>query len=122
MIVGGRVGGAEPEPRRGHGHRHQAGDRVHLDAADAVRDRLGEAAAVELGHAEAVVEEGELELARLEDAADAGVVVGRGEIAERVGMAPRAREVRAVLRLQEPDHDHVAHDARLTRSRADARA
>ena len=70
---------------RGHGHRHQAGDRVHLDAADAVRDGLREAPAVELRHAQAVVEEGQLELAGLQHPADAGVVVGRQKVAERSG-------------------------------------
>ena len=80
-----------------------------------MRDGLREAPAVELGHAQAVVEERQLELAGLQHPADAGVVVGRQKIAERVGMAPGAREVRAVLRLQKPDHDHVAHCACLRR-------
>jgi hypothetical protein len=30
-------------------------------------------------------------------------------------VAPGAREIRAVLRLQETDHDHVAHGACLRR-------
>ena len=115
VIVGRRVGAADAEPLGAHGDRHEAGDRVHLDAADAVRDGLGEAPAVELRHAQAVVEERELKLAGLEHPADAGVVVGRHEIVLRVRVAPGAREIRAVLRLQKPDHDHVAHDACLRR-------
>ena len=111
MIVGRRVGGAEAEPRGAHRHRHEAGDRVHFDTADAVRHGLRKAPAVELRHAEAVVEEGQLELAGLEHPADMGVIVGRRKIAARVGVAPGAREIRAVLCLQEPHHDHVAHDA-----------
>src|SRR5581483_8005525 len=56
-----------------------------------------------------IVEEGELELAGLQHAGDVGVVVGRGEIAARFGVAPGAGEVGAVLRLHEADQDNVAH-------------
>ena len=71
--------------------------------------RLGETAAVKLRHAQAIIEEGELELAGLQHAGNVGVVVGRGEVIPRVGMAPGAREVRAVLRLQKADQYDVAH-------------
>ena len=111
VIVGGRVCGADAEPLGRHGDRHQAGDRVHLHAADTVLDRFREAPAMELRHAQPVVEEGELELASLQHAADARVIVGGEKVAHGVGMAPGAREVRAVLRLQKPDQDHLAHDA-----------
>ena len=93
VIVGSRVGGAEAEPRGAHGHRHEAGDRVHLDAADAVRDGLREASTVKLRHAEAVIEEGELELARLQHLTDMRIIVGRGEVVSRVGVTPGAGEI-----------------------------
>ena len=76
VVVGGRVGGTEAEVRGAHGHRHEAGDRIHLDAANAVRDGLRETSTVKLRHAEAVIEEGELEFPCLQHPADVCVVIG----------------------------------------------
>ena len=88
-----------PSSSGAHRHGHEAGDGVHFDAADAMCDGIREASAVEFRHAEAVIEEGQLKLARLEHPADVCVVVWRREIAPRVGVAPGAREIRAVLCL-----------------------
>src|SRR3546814_10820499 len=51
----------------------------------------------------------EVELARLQHAGDVLVVVHRQEVGARIGMAPRGREIGAVLRLQEADQGHLAH-------------
>src|SRR5262249_9885082 len=109
VIICGRVGGTHTEPYRAHCDRHETGNWVHLHAADAMRDRFGKASAMELRHAEPVIEESQLELTGLEHSADMGVVVGRGIIDARKRMPPRAREIRTVLRLQEPHQDHFAH-------------
>ena len=121
LVVGRRVGHAEAEPLGRHAHGHHAGDRVHLHAANAVLDGLRVAPAVELGHSEPVVEEGELELAGLEHLADVAIEVGRHEIGAGVGMAPRGGKVGAVLRLQESDQRHLSHVRRVL-DRGDAAA
>src|SRR3712207_800616 len=82
-VEGLEVGGArrrpQPEARGGGGHGRQHHDRVHLHAADAVLDGVAVVRAVAVRHGEAVVEEAEVELPGLQDAADLPVVVGREE-------------------------------------------
>src|SRR5678815_2855585 len=77
--------------------------------------------AVAVGHGQPVVEEGEVELARLERARDALVVVGGEEVLCRGGMRPRGRVVRAVLGLEKGHHRHLAVGARRHRA-LDARS
>ena len=109
LVVAGRIGRAEAEPLGRHAHDGEHGDGVELHAADAVRDRVRVVAPVHVGHRQAVVEEAEMELAVLQHAADMPVVVRRPGIGARLRVAPGAREVRAVLRLQEGDQGHLAH-------------
>ena len=93
LEIGGGEGGAEAEALGGHAHDGQDGDRVHLDAADAVGDGVGVVAAEQVGHGEAVVEEAEVELAGFQGAADAAVVLGAGEVL--LGLAGGARSRRS---------------------------
>ena len=109
LVIRRRVGHAEAEPLGRHAHGHHAGDGVHLHAANAVLDGLRIPSAVELRHAEPVVEEGELELSRLQHLADVAVEVRRHEIRARVRMAPGGGKIGAVLRLQESDQRHLSH-------------
>ncbi len=82
---------------------------IHLHATYAVLDGVAVVVAVAVRHRQAVVEEAEVELAFLQHAADGAVVVGGHGVIARFRMTPGAHEVGAVLRLQEPDHDHLAH-------------
>ena len=107
--IGGRTGGAEAETFRRHAHHREHGDRVHLHAAYAMLDRVAMVVAVAVRHREPIVEEAEVELAFLQHAADGAVVVGRHGVVARFRMAPGTYQVGAVLRLQEADHDHLAH-------------
>ena len=90
-----------PRWRGGQAHRGEQRDQVHLDHADAVAHRLREVVAVAVGHGQAVVEEGQVELARLQRARDALVVLGGEEVRRGRRMPPRGRVVRAVLGLEE---------------------
>ena len=107
LEVGGRAGGGEAQLRGHRAHGHQHDQRVHLRGADAVFDGVGVVVAVAVGHGQAVVEERHVELAGFEDAGDFLVVVGRMGVVARFRMAPGARQVRAVLRLQEAHHHHL---------------
>jgi len=88
FVVGGRAGGAESEPRGRHAHRHQAGDRVHLHAADAVLDGVHVIVAIAVRHRQAIIEESEMEFARLQHAPDFLIIVGRHEIGAAFRMPP----------------------------------
>ena len=107
LEIRGAEGGAEAEAFGRHAHDGEDGDRVHLHAADAVGDGVGVIAAEQVGHGEAVVEEPEMEFAGFQRAADAAVILGRGEILVGERMAPGPDEIRAVLRLQEPHQSHL---------------
>ena len=107
--IGGGAGGAETQALGRHAHHCEHGDRVHLHAADAVLDRVAMVVAVAVRHRQTVVEEAEVELAFLQHAADGAVVVGGHRVIARFRMAPGTDKVGAVLRLQETDHDHLAH-------------
>ena len=109
LVVGAGIGRAEAQPLGRHPHHGQDGDRIHLDAADAVLDRMGVIAAIAVRHRQPIVEEPQMEAPGFQDAADAAVVLGRGEVRQRQWMPPRADEVRAVLRLQEGDQRHLPH-------------
>ena len=111
LEVGGRAGRGEAQLLRHRAHGHEHDQRVHLGGADAVLDGVRVVVAVAVGHGEAVVEEGHVELAGLQDAGDLLVVVGGMGIVARLRMPPGARQVRAVLRLQEPDHHHLPRHA-----------
>jgi hypothetical protein len=65
-------------------------------------------AGIEIGKRQTVVEKRHLDLAVLQRAGDALVVFGREEIRHRRRMAPRSRQVGAVLRLQKGDERHQA--------------
>ena len=85
-------------------------------------DRVAMIVAVAVRHRQAIVEEAEVELAFLQHAADRAVVVGRHGIVARFRMTPGTDEIRAVLRLQETDHDHLAHSVAPSREARDHRA
>ena len=116
LVVRRRVGAADAEMTRGQPHRGEERDQVELDHADAVAHGFGMVVAVAVGHGQAVVEEGEVELARLERARDALVVVGGEEVLCRGRMPPRGRVVRAVLGLEKGHHRHLAVCARRHRA------
>ncbi len=107
LEIGGRAGGAEAEPVGHHPHRGQHQDRVHLHAADAVFDGVGVVVAVAVGHRQPVVEKRHVKFSGFENPRDLLIVFRRGEIRARFRMAPRARQVGAVLRLQEANHRHL---------------
>ncbi len=109
FVVRGGGGRTDAETARAEAHREQRRHRIHLHDAHAVCHHLGGIAAIDVRHRQPVVEESELELARLQHLADLLVVGSRGEVRARVRMPPRACQRRAVLRLQEADEDHLAH-------------
>ena len=115
LEVGGRAGRGEAQLARHRAHGHEHDERVHLGGANAVLDRVRVIAAVAVGHGQAVVEEGHVELAGLQDARNLLVVVGRMGVVARLRVTPGARQVRAVLRLQEADHRHLPCHALLLR-------
>jgi hypothetical protein len=65
-------------------------------------------AGIEIGQRQAVVEKRHLDLAVLQGASDALAIFRGQEIQHRGRMAPRSRQVRAVLRLQKGDERHHA--------------
>jgi hypothetical protein len=109
LVVAGRIGGAEPEPLRRHAHDREHGHRVELHATNAVLHGMRVVMAVHVRHRQPVVEEAEMKFSFLQHAADMPIVVGRPGIRARERMAPGAREVGAVLRLQEGDEGHLTH-------------
>ncbi len=109
LEVGGGAGRAETQPFGRHAHDGEDGDRVHLHAANAVGDGVRMVAAEAVRHRQAVVEEADMELSGLQHARDVPVVVGGHEVGRRLGMAPGADEIRAVLGLQEGHECHLAH-------------
>ena len=113
LEIGGRGGRAEAELFGRHAHAGQHHQRVHLHAADAVFDRVGVIVAVAVRHGEPVVEERHVEFAGFQDPADLLVVVRRHRIVARFRVPPGARQVGAVLRLQEADHRHLPCHAAL---------
>src|SRR5262249_15525522 len=78
-------------------------------AADAVRDGVGMVAPVHVRHRQPVVEEAEMEFPFLQHAPEMPVIIRRPGIGARERVAPGAREIGAVLRLQEGDQGHLAH-------------
>jgi len=60
-------------------------------------------ARVHVGHRQPVIEEAEMELAFLQHPADVPVIVGGPAVGARFGVTPGARQICAVLRLQEAD-------------------
>ena len=103
LVVGGGVGGTQPEVVGGGGHRAEDGREVELDGAGTAQDRLIGGVAVDRGHREAVIEEHQVELAVLESAGDALVVAQVEVIGGRAGVTPRAGEHRHVGCLHERD-------------------
>ena len=97
-----------PRCLRRQAHRRHDRDQVHLHDANAVPHRLLVVVAVAVGHRQPVVEEGQVELALLQRAGDALVVLRRHEIGHGLRMPPRRRIVRAVLRLQERHQRHLS--------------
>jgi hypothetical protein len=109
LVVAGRIGRAQAEPLGRHAHHSEHRDSIELHAADAVAHRVGVVVPVHVRHRQPVIEEAEVEFAFLEHAAEVAVVVRRPGIGARLRVAPGAREVGAVLRLQEGDQGHLAH-------------
>ena len=70
---------------------------------------MGVIAAVPIRHRQPIVEEAEMELARLERATDTAIIFGGGEIGSGFWMSPRANKVRTVLGLEEAHEFHLAH-------------
>src|SRR5262249_40742436 len=83
---------------------------IELHAADAVLDRVRVVAPVHVRHGEPVVEEAEVKFARFEHAPDVPVIIRRPRVRARERTAPGAGEIGAVLRLQEGDQGHLAHE------------
>ena len=110
FVIRGGGGCTDTKPPCAKAHREQRCHRVHLHDTHAVCHHFRRIAAIDVRHCQPVVEEGELEFAVLEHLADLLVIGSRGEIRARVRMSPRACQRRAVLRLQETDEDHLAHD------------
>ena len=115
LEIGRRVGAAKAEPARREPHRGHQGDEIELDHPDPLPERLLHVVAVAVGHREAVVEEGEVELAGLQGAGDALEVLGREEVARGVRVAPRSGVVRAVRRLEKGDELHLARRGTVRR-------
>ena len=115
FVIGGRAGRRQSEFLGRHAHRGQHHDRIHLHAADAVFDGVGVIVAVTIRHRQAIVEERHMEFAGFEDPADLLVVIRRHRIVARFRMPPRARQIGAVLRLQESDQHHLPCHAVLRR-------
>jgi hypothetical protein len=113
LVVSGRGSRTQSEPCRRHAHRGQHDQRVHLHAADAVFDGVGVVVAVTVRHREAIVEERHVEFAGFENARDLLVVIRRHGVVAGFRMSPGARQIRAVLRLQEADHHHLPCHAAL---------
>ncbi len=109
LVIAGGIGGAEAEPLRRHAHHGEHGDGVEFHAANAVLDGMRVIAAIHVRHRQPVVEEAEMKLALLQHAADVPVKIRRPRVGARLWMAPGTGEVRAVLRLQKADHDHLTH-------------
>ena len=107
FVIGGRAGRREAEFLGRHAHRGQHDDRIHLHAADAVFDGVGVIVAVTIRHRQAIVEERHMEFSGFEDPADLLIIIRRHRIVARFRMPPRARQVGAVLRLQESDQHHL---------------
>ncbi len=107
LEIRGRAGRADAEAARRQPHGGDDRDRIELHGADAVRDRFAVVVAVDVRHGEAVVEERHVEFSGFQNAGDPLVVRRRQEIALGLRMPPRARIVRAVLRLQERDQRHA---------------
>jgi hypothetical protein len=57
--------------------------------------------AIAIGHGQAIVKESDVKLAGFEDAGNLLVVIGRMGVIARLRVTPGARQVRAILRLQE---------------------
>lgn len=79
LVVGGRVGGAQPDLRRGLRQHPENHTEVQLDRAGAVMHGLAYRSAVDAGHGQAVVEEHQVEATLFELAADLRVV-GRVQV------------------------------------------
>jgi hypothetical protein len=99
LVIRGGAGGAQAQPFSRHTHGHEHRNRIHLDAADAVFDRVGVIAAQAIRHGQSVVEKTHVEFARFEDAADVAVVVRGIAVGARRRMAPGTHQVGAVLSL-----------------------
>ena len=113
FVIGGRTGRGEAELFGRHAHRGQHHDRIHLHAADAVFDGMGMIVAVAVRHRQPVVEKRHVEFAGFENPADLLIVIRRHRIVARFRMAPRTRQIGAVLRLQESDQRHLPCHAAL---------
>jgi hypothetical protein len=115
LVIACGIGCAEPKSLGRHAHDREHSDRIHLHTADAVANRMTVLAPVDVGHGQPVVKEAEIELAMLEHPSNVAVVVRRPRIGAREWVAPGAHMVRAVLRLQERDQDHLAHGCKSFR-------
>ena len=110
FVVGRGCGGTDAKALGTEAHCQQRRHRIELHHAHAIRDDCrGVAAFIDVRHREPIIEEGELEFSFFQHLADLLVIGGGGEIGAAFGMPPGACERRAVLRLQETDHDHLAH-------------
>ena len=117
-VIGGRAGGAEADPPGRRGHDRQYRNRVHLHHPHAVPHRVRVGTAIDIRQCQPVVEEGEMELAGLQDLGDPPVVAGGEEVAGRFRVAPGGGVVGAVLRLEEAHQDHAPLAHAVLRRRA----
>ena len=80
-------------------HDGHAGDRVHLDTADAIFDRMSMVAHVHVGHSQTVVEEAHIELALFEDSADMLIIFRGIAVGPTIWVTPSGGDGGAVLGL-----------------------
>ena len=95
LIVARRIRCTEAKPLGGHAHHGEHRDSVHLHAADAVADRVLVVAPVDVGHGQAIIEEGEVELPMFEHLSDVPIIVGQKFLAA-FPKKPRSEKLQAL--------------------------
>ena len=107
LVIGRGVGRA-PQTLRHHAHRHHDRAGIELHRPHARANRLGMMAGIDIRQRQTVIEKRHLDFAVLQCTRDALVVFRRKEIQDRRRVAPRPRQIGAVLSLQKGDQRHHA--------------
>lgn len=76
LVIGGRIGQAQPQFRGGHPHDGRDGRCIELDRANTVFDGRTVVVMIAVRNGQTVIEKGQVELARLQRARNAGVEFG----------------------------------------------
>src|SRR5215469_1271934 len=109
LVVACRIGRAQAEPFGRHAHHGEHSDGIKFHAANAVLDGMRVIASIHVRHGQAIIEKAEMEFAGFQHAANVTVEIRRPAVTARLRMAPGARQIGAVLRLQKTDQNHLAH-------------